>query len=282
MQVSAKTLLPSLMTRCGADWNAASSDYGRHISPKFTPVYAQDLISRLELTQEFSVIEVAAGTGALTLAMAKKVDSILATDVSPDMISLLQLHLRERGISNVKTARMNGEQLSCAERSFDRAACMFGIMLFTSPERGVQQLLRTLKPGGKSVISVWGNPQRFELMQMCADGVSKCCPELPRPDLHRNPAFTLCDSDRLAEMMRTVGFKKILIDTVSRSTTFTSVEEFWSILFSAAPPFRKILAGVSNNRHTALKELIRKDCLSRFGPFPLELRTEALICLGES
>ena len=259
------------------EWDLASNDYLQQIGPRLTRDYAGDLIERMNLSPECSVLEVAAGTGELTIEMAVRAKTILATDISDEMLGALQGRLQKRRINNVLTSKMSGELLDCASSSFDRAVCMFGIMLFEAPIKGLQELRRVLRPTGRAVISVWSTPDHFEMMQLFASAVAGLCPDQKPLDLTKNPAFTLSDSAKLKTLMKEAGFSNICIDTVSHLKNFASVDELWSILISATPPLFWFLEGIGIEDHNELKRRLHDQCLSKFVRFPLQLSSEALI-----
>jgi ubiquinone/menaquinone biosynthesis C-methylase UbiE len=97
------------------------------------------------------VLEVAAGTGLLTAAIAPRVGRVVATDYAGNMLTVLQERMRRAGISNVEAARRDIYALGYPPGSFD--AVVGGNVLHLVPDLdGALRALRdVLRPGGKLV-----------------------------------------------------------------------------------------------------------------------------------
>ena len=78
-------------------WDTAAQHYEK-TAHHFTARYAKDALSRVTLTSDSRVLDVAAGTGALALLAARTGAQVLATDFSPGMIA----RIAARNLSNVE------------------------------------------------------------------------------------------------------------------------------------------------------------------------------------
>jgi ubiquinone/menaquinone biosynthesis C-methylase UbiE len=98
-----------------------------------------------------TVLEVAAGTGLMTAAIAPLVRRVIATDYSDNMLSILGERMRSAGISNVEAAQRDIYALGYPPASFD--AVLAGNVLHLVPdlERALDALCGVLRPGGKLV-----------------------------------------------------------------------------------------------------------------------------------
>jgi len=111
--------------------------------------YRQQSIAQLALQGGESVLLVGAGTG-LDLKYLPKDVQITATDLTPAMLSLMQLRARQR--SNIKVERMDGQQLAYADASFDAVILHLIVAVIPDPVRCLKEAERVLKPGGRIVI----------------------------------------------------------------------------------------------------------------------------------
>lgn len=81
---------------------------------------------------------------------------VYAADVAPDMIALLENLINKNGWQDrVKTGVMNGVSLSYVDQIFDVSITNFGIFFYFDPIIGAKELYRTLKTGGKEVVTCW-------------------------------------------------------------------------------------------------------------------------------
>ena len=100
------------------DWDMASRGYAKNIAPFMMEPFASEIIDRLDVDNQAKVLEVAAGSGALTLALSKKADSLLATDFSPKMLELLGMRITDEGIENTVLKVMDGQALKIGDASY--------------------------------------------------------------------------------------------------------------------------------------------------------------------
>jgi len=94
------------------NWDVASQGYAEKVAPFLMEKFAEEFIERLDVNDKTEALEVAAGSGALTATLAKRVKSLLATDFSPKMMELLKLKIKNAGLINVSYALMDGQALS--------------------------------------------------------------------------------------------------------------------------------------------------------------------------
>lgn len=104
------------------------------------------------------VLECACGTGLLSVPMAEKCKSLVATDFSSGMLKQAEKKLRK--FSNVELRKMNILEIPYSDNSFDVVVAANVIHLLDTPEKALQELLRVCKKGGKVVIPKYINKQK--------------------------------------------------------------------------------------------------------------------------
>ena len=98
------------------------------------------------------VLDVAAGAGGQSLTAARRAGdggSVLATDISPNLLDFAASRAREAGLSNVDTAVLDGEQLDVEAGSFDAVISRVGFIYFPDQQAALRGMRRALAPGGK-------------------------------------------------------------------------------------------------------------------------------------
>jgi demethylmenaquinone methyltransferase/2-methoxy-6-polyprenyl-1,4-benzoquinol methylase len=102
------------------------------------------------------VLDLAGGTGDLTMQLLKKVGesgSVTLADISAPMLDVGRRRLVDSGIlRGVSYVQANAETLPFAENSFDRVSIAFGLRNVTVKERALTAMLRVLRPGGQVLI----------------------------------------------------------------------------------------------------------------------------------
>ena len=108
------------------------------------------------------VLDVACGTGDFSIAIAKAVKKgeVIGVDISKEMLEVMRQKVLKNKLESMISQEMgDGEALRFPEGSFDRVVNAFGIRNFENREKGLQEALRVLKPGGRLVILELSRPQ---------------------------------------------------------------------------------------------------------------------------
>jgi demethylmenaquinone methyltransferase/2-methoxy-6-polyprenyl-1,4-benzoquinol methylase len=118
------------------------------------------------------ILDVACGTGDSTIAIAKAAaegSKVTGVDISEGMMALVKGKAEKAGAGDrIELQVADGEALPYGDGTFDRVACAFGIRNFEHKEKGLQEFLRVLKPGGKAVILELSVPQN-RVFRWCYD-----------------------------------------------------------------------------------------------------------------
>ena len=105
-------------------------------------------LRRAGLRSGMRFLDVAAGSGALSIPASRLGAQVLATDQSPVMLDLLEKRAHKEGLS-VETRVMDGHALQLDDKSFEMAGSQFGVMLFPDMPKGIREMARVVKPGGR-------------------------------------------------------------------------------------------------------------------------------------
>jgi SAM-dependent methyltransferase len=161
--------------------------YEKHLVPLIFEPYAADLARRLGAPSLASVLEVAAGTGVVTRALAAALPptvSIVATDLNPAMLEVAA----RRGITRpVRWQPADAMQLPFADASFDAVVCQFGVMFFPDKPGAFAEARRVLKPGGVFLFNVWDRIEDNEFADVVTRAVATLFPDDPPRFLARTP-----------------------------------------------------------------------------------------------
>jgi ubiquinone/menaquinone biosynthesis C-methylase UbiE len=139
-------------------WDAASAFYEDGWQGPMRPAH-QTLMATAALKPGERVLECACGSGLVTRMIAEAVGpkgEVLATDLSQNMVDMTAHRCAAEGLTWVKTARMNAEDLTVEPEYFDAALCALGIMNVPDPLAAVASMRRAVRPGGRVVATVWG------------------------------------------------------------------------------------------------------------------------------
>ena len=86
----------------GKDWTKAAVKYSERASKDN---YTEQLISKMILTKEDTVLDVGCGEGSVTIPLSKEVASVTAIDATDKMLEILNEKIQEESIDNIKTIK---------------------------------------------------------------------------------------------------------------------------------------------------------------------------------
>ena len=161
--------------------------YDTHLVPLIFEPYATDLVDRLVQRRRARVLEIAAGTGVVTRAMASTLPenvSIVATDLNQPMID----HASALGTRRaVEWRQANAMQLPFQNETFDAVVCQFGVMFFPEKSRAYSEVRRVLRSGGVFIFNVWDRLEENEFAHTVTTALETVFPEDPPRFLARTP-----------------------------------------------------------------------------------------------
>jgi len=139
-----------LTERVRATWTAG--DFGR-IARGYERG-AAEFIARLELEADERVLDVACGTGNLTLPAARTGAAVTGIDIAPNLIEQAQVRAVEESLT-IAFDVADAEQMPYDDGAFDTVVSMFGTMFAAHSERATAELLRVTRPGGRIAMASW-------------------------------------------------------------------------------------------------------------------------------
>lgn len=108
----------------------------------------------IDVCEPLAVLDVACGTGDLTIEIAKKAapgSRIVGVDLSEEMMKAGRVKIADAGV-DASMEQGDGEALVYSDGTFDRVSVGFGVRNFEHVGAGIKEMWRVLKPGGKLVV----------------------------------------------------------------------------------------------------------------------------------
>ena len=179
--------------------------YDELLVPLVFQQYADELVDRLADVRAGSILEVAAGTGVLTRAMADVLPddvAITATDLVPGMVD------RARRVGTTRPVtweQADALALPFEPGSFDVVVCQFGAMFFDPKRDALAEARRVLRPGGRLLFSVWDPIEQNEFAAVVNTAVQRRFPDAPPRFLERKP-YSYHDRDAILADLGAAGF----------------------------------------------------------------------------
>ncbi|APO74837.1 SAM-dependent methyltransferase protein [Rhizobium etli 8C-3] len=214
--------------------------YEQFLVPILFEGYASDLASRVADCHPGSILEVAAGSGVLTRAMAARLApevKIVATDLNQAMLDIAA----KKGVGRqVEWKQADALDLPFESASFDVVACQFGVMFFLDKQRGYCEILRVLKPGGTFLFNTWASLAENEIARTVSEAMVAAFPDDPTRFLERTP-HGYYERELIESDLRHAGFRKVTIETIDMTAHAPSPRDV-AIAFCRGTPLKMEIA----------------------------------------
>ncbi len=117
-----------------------------------------------------AVLDLAAGTGDITLRLAKRMRGkgagadiegrLVSSDINAAMLKIGEERLTNKGwLKNLEFVIANAEALPFADNSFDLITMAFGLRNVTHQDKALAEMARVLKPGGRVLVLEFSRPK---------------------------------------------------------------------------------------------------------------------------
>lgn len=166
---------------------AVPERYERFMVPMLFAPFAADLARRVVGLAPASVLEIAAGTGAVTRKLAHQLapsTRFVATDINEGMLA--QARLMDLG-RPIEWLEADAQRLPFDDGSFDVVVCQFGVMFFPDRAAAYAEARRVLTAGGTFVFSTWDSVAHNEFAAVAGEAIAAFLPDDPPAFIERTP-----------------------------------------------------------------------------------------------
>jgi len=197
--------------------------YDRYLVPLLFEPYAIDLVARLPERDDLRVLELAAGTGAVTRRLREALaagSTLVATDLNEAMVAYGREAVPSAGI-DWRTA--DAQELPFEDGSFDVVVCQFGLMFLPDKVQGFREARRVLADDGLLLANVWHPREQNAVAHVVQQLLDERFPDDP-PRFLDTP-YGYGDHDRLRRELAAAAWEKVELDEVRRTGQSPSAED---------------------------------------------------------
>jgi len=257
-----------------APWDLVADGYVAESMAMLRP-YSVDAIAALDLARTDHVLDVACGPGTTVFELGSAVARVTAIDFSDNMVAHLQRGLDQRGWTHVVARVMDGQSLEFPDDSFDACVSMFGLLFFPDRARGLAEVRRVLRPGGRFAMSSWPPLVESELMSALIPAFAAAVPEMPA----NNDPLPLGSLEALSIELMSAGFDSVRATRMEHRVSFDTVEDAWRLMEKGALPVVK-MANQLGPEEWSRRRVIAMDYLRDTMTFPAALMAPGLLAVA--
>lgn len=184
--------------------------YERYLSRTIADPWTRVLLEIAAPEVGEHVLDLACGTGSVARQLAPMVGEsgqVLAIDINTDMLDVGRRQATPAGTA-IDWQHGDATRLSLPDDTFDLVLCQQGLQFFPDRAASIREIRRVLRPGGRTVISVWQGLDQHPLYQTLFAATAE---HLGIPVSEVDVAFSLSDPEKLWVLLNDAGFQQIEI-----------------------------------------------------------------------
>lgn len=257
-------------------WSNVAKNYADLADWVMTP-FAKKALELSMLKPSSKILDVACGTGILSLLAAPNVAHIDALDFSDEMLKDLQIRMEKRKIQNIELIHGNGQELPFNDNTYDYAYSLFGLMFFPERQKGFNEMYRTLKPGGIGIVTSWAPTHKSTLMQLTSEIITAAIPDAPSP---RANSLTLENPDVFKNEMEIAGFSSVEIHEYRAELPLITPQLFWKLMSEGGAPIALLRSKYSQEEWEEIDRKIADYINTNYNDKTVLLSTTAYFGIG--
>jgi SAM-dependent methyltransferase len=261
-------------------WDAIAALYDEHVAPGESDLALAGL-RRAGLQPGDMFLDVAAGTGGLSLPAARFGARVLATDWAPKMIERFNARASAEGLDAVGRV-MDCHALDIADDTYDLTGSQFGVMLVPDQAQALREMVRVTKPGGRVLLIAYGNPHEFEALNFFIGAVQAVVPDFEGP-AEDEPLleFQVADPDVLRQRLIDAGLKDVTVDTSNQERIEVRTgQQLWDWCLAGNPIPGMLVADLTDEQRANVIRVLDGRVRERSADGPAALTAPLNIGVG--
>ena len=226
----------------------------------------EQMLDRAGVQSGSQVLDVAAGAGGQSLAAARRAGPsgrVVATDISPAILTYAAKAAAEAGLTTVETVEADGENLDgFAPGTFDAVISRVGLIYFPDQQRALAGMRRALRDGGRIAAISYSTPDRNEFFSVPVS-IIRSRAQLPPPQPGQPGPFSLGGPGVLESALVQAGFREVKVEAVPAPVRLTSAAECVRFERESFGALHQMLSGLPAEERPAVWEEI-ETALTRF------------------
>ena len=269
------------------EWGVSADSWKRHwnIWERAAQRLNERLVDLAQIRAGHRVLDVATGLGEPAFTAARRVGpngSVVATDLSPAMLSLAREEAVRRGLRNVEFREMDAEAPDLPAQSFDAALCRWTLMFLPHLIAALTRLRELLVPAGRFAAAVWGSPENVPFTSVPMGVIGRVL-RLAAPPAGTPGTFSLADEHVLERSFTQAGFAEVAIERQTLTFEYPSLEKFIEERPATSASIRIMLAEASAVQRETIWQIVA-EAIGKYQDAAgvLRIPTETLCVVGKA
>jgi SAM-dependent methyltransferase len=264
------------------EWQRAAHGWHRWIPAinAWLDPATEAMLDRAGVKHGSRVIDIAAGDGGQSVAAAGRVGSsgeVLATDIVPEFVELANTVAARMGLTQLRAEVMDAESLTLPDDRYDAAISRLGLMYLPDLQKGLAEIKRVLRPGGRLSAIVFTTAEKTPFFSIPVRLI-RARRGLPPPEPGQPGPFSLGAAGVLAANLETAGYQDTREQVIEAPLRFASARECVRWRREASGTMQQMLSGLDDEASEEIWQEI-EDALRQFEtPQGFESPCELLIC----
>jgi SAM-dependent methyltransferase len=181
---------------------------------------------------------------------------ILATDISPQMLSVARQRAISSGLQNViEFKEGDTEIIDLPASTFDAVLCRWGMTLFLDFATGLSNIYRSLVEGGRFAAAVWSSADKVPVLAIAVNTVLTVT-KSPIPPSKVPGLFSLSDENMLKNSFIKSGFRGVSVERVNVTFEFDSAETYTSCILETSASLHALLTNETQERRIEISKAV--------------------------
>ena len=255
-------------------WTNQAACYEKFFTPILT-IFAQDalVLSSSIFLRDGRVLDIACGTGAMTIPLLEKHFKVTATDISKGMIDILKEKVKPNPLNLDNAFECDGNSLNgIKDSSFDIVCSSFGIALFPDRSLAWKSVIRVLTPNGVLLALSWSKDSgNFQFVEYLFNSLH----------LDNSKNFNKCTTEEgFKEEVTSAGFHSVVVNCIHHELVYESGLSYFNAMY-ANPFFPSLISKIGIDKAQELCATYFKfDTVEEFLKSPVHMLGKALVCWG--
>lgn len=231
----------------------SGADYDQWMG-RWSRLLAREFLTWLELPRGLRWIDICCGSGIVTEAVVERCEPecVVGIDISSKQIEFARQH---RTHPNVTFQTGNAMALPFADSSFDVAVCGLGLHYFPSPERGLEEFRRVVRPRGTIAVYVWDYAEGARFLREFWDAAIVVDSKAVTFDQARR--FPICSPEGLRTLFEQAGLQELIVHPLNVVTCFKSFDDYWQPLLTGQGSAPNYLATCDQRSQALIRDRLR-------------------------